>query len=115
MWDWASRNPVAVLAAAIGLVQLTRGAVPMAARWKTALVAIWLAAPLVATLAASIVQPAFEARYVLAAAPAMALAIGAGAVSLPRRLALALAVLLVLSAAVRLAQLYVAPGEPLLH
>jgi mannosyltransferase len=115
MWDWAGRNPIAVLAAAIGLVQLWREAVPHAARWKAALVAVWLAAPLVATLAASIAQPAFEARYVLAAAPAMALAIGAGLVSLPRRPALALAIVLVLSFGVRLGQLYFSPGEPLLH
>jgi hypothetical protein len=114
MWDWASRNPIAVLAAAIGLVQLARGAVPLAARWKTALVAIWLVAPLAATLLASIAQPAFEARYVLVALPAMALAIGAAIASLSRRTALALVIVLVLSAGVRLGQHYLAPGERLL-
>lgn len=115
VWDWASRNPIAVLALAIGVVQLVREAVPHAARWKAALVVVWLVAPLVATLLASIAQPSFEARYILAAAPAMALAIGAGLVSLPRRFAYALAVCLVLSAAVRLGQLYVSPGEPLVR
>ncbi len=114
MWDWASRNPVAVLAAAIGLVQLARNAVPRTARWKTALVAVWIITPLAATLLASIAQPAFEARYVLVALPAMALAIGAGIASLPRRAALALAIALALSAGVRLGQHYVSPGEPLL-
>jgi len=115
MWDWASRNPIAVLAAAIGLVQLIRGAVPGASRWKAALVGVWLVAPLGATLAASIVQPAFEARYVLPATPAMALAIGAGLVALPRRPALVLALVLAISFGVRLGQLYFTPGEPLLH
>jgi mannosyltransferase len=114
MWDWAGRNPVAVLAAVIGLVQLGRNAFPLAARWKTALVAVWLVAPLAATLVASIAQPAFEARYVLVAMPAMALAIGAGIASLPRRTALALAIVLALSAGVRLGQQYFAPGKRLL-
>ena len=115
VWDWASRNPIAVLALAVGVVQLCREAVPRAARWKAALVVVWLVAPLVATLLASIAQPAFEARYILAAAPAMALAIGAGLVSLPRRLAYVLAACLVLSAAARLGQLYISPGEPLVR
>ena len=115
VWDWASRNPIAVLALAIGIVQLVREAVPHAARWKAALVIVWLVAPLVATLLASIAQPAFEARYILAATPAMALAIGAAIVSIPRRWAYALAVCLVLSAAVRLGQLYISPGEPLVR
>jgi mannosyltransferase len=114
VWDWASRNPVAALAAGLGIVQLLREAVPQAARWKTALIGVWLVAPLVATLVASLAQPAFEARYILAAAPAMALAIAAGLVSLPRRPAIALAVLLAFSAGVRLGQHYVAPGERLL-
>ena len=83
MWDWASRNPIVVLAGAIGVVQLFRETVPLAARWKAALVAVWLVAPLAATLLASISQPAFEARYVLVGLPALALAVGAGVVSLP--------------------------------
>lgn len=115
VWDWASRNPIAVLALAIGIVQLVREAVPRAARWKAALVIVWLAAPLVATLLASLAQPAFEARYILAATPAMALAVGAAVVSIPRRWAYVLVVCLVLSAAVRLGQLYIAPGEPLVR
>jgi mannosyltransferase len=115
MWDWASRNPVTLLAAAIGLVQLVRGAVPGAASWKTALVAVWLVAPLAATLLASIVQSAFEARYVLVATPALALAVGVAVASLPRRAAIALAVVLVLSMAVRLGQHYVSPGEGLIR
>jgi mannosyltransferase len=115
LWDWASRNPIAVAAATVGLVQLARGVVPRAASWKTALVAVWLAAPLVATLLASIAQPAFEARYVLAATPAMALAIGAGVVSLPRRWALALAIVLAISLAVRLGQHYWSPGDALIR
>ena len=115
VWDWASRNPVAVLAAAIGLVQMVRGVVPHAARWKTALVAAWLVAPLAATLLASIVQPAFEARYVLVGLPALALAVGAGVASLPRRWALVLAVALAISMTARLVQHYVDPGEGLIR
>jgi mannosyltransferase len=115
MWDWASRNPVAVLAAAIGIVQLIRGVVPGAALWKTVLVSAWLVAPLVATLLASIVQPAFEARYVLVGLPALALAIGAAVASLSRRQAVVLAVLLVISASIRLGQHYVQPGEGLIR
>jgi hypothetical protein len=88
--------------------------VPYTARWKGALVAVWLVAPLVATLLASIAQPAFEARYVLCAAPAFALAIGAGIASLPRRWAVLLAVALAFSAGVRLGQQYIEPGQPLL-
>ncbi|MGH3141759.1 MAG: glycosyltransferase family 39 protein, partial [Gaiellales bacterium] len=76
VWDLASRNPIAVLAAAIGIVQLVRNAAPQAAPWKTALVAVLVAAPLAATLLASIAQPTFEARYVLVGLPALALAIG---------------------------------------
>jgi mannosyltransferase len=115
VWDLASRNPIAVLAALIGIVQLVRNSVPQAAPWKTALVAVWVAAPLVATLLASIAQPAFEARYVLVGLPALALAIGAAVVSIPRRWALALGVALALSAAVRLGQHYWAPGEGLIR
>jgi len=115
MWDWASRNPIAVLAATIGLVQLVRNAVPRAAPWKAALVAAWVAAPLVATLLASIAQPAFEARYVLVALPGFALAVGAALASLPRRWALALGIALALSAAARLGQHYWAPGEELIR
>lgn len=115
MWDWASRNPVALLAAAIGLVQMVRGVVPGAARWKTALVAMWLVAPLVATLLASIVQPAFEARYVLVGLPALALAVGAAVASLPRRWGLVLAIVLVISLTARLVQHYVNPGEGLIR
>jgi mannosyltransferase len=115
VWDLASRNPVAVLAAAIGVVQLIRHAVPGAATWKTGLVMVWLAAPLAATLLASIWQPAFEARYVLVGLPALALAIGAAVVALPRRWALVLGVALVLSASIRLGQHYWAPGEGLIR
>ena len=115
MWDWASRNPIAVLAALVGVVQLVRNAVPQAAAWKTALVAAWIAAPLVATLLASISQPAFEARYVLVAMPGLALAIGAALASLPRRWALALGIALVVTAAIRLGQHYWAPGEELIR
>ena len=115
MWDWASRNPIAVFAAVVGFVQLGRSAVPHGARWKAALVGVWLVAQLAATLLTSIAQPAFEARYVLASAPAMALAIAAGIASLPRRAALVLAVALALSAGVRLGQQYFAPGERLLR
>ena len=111
LWDLASRNPIAVLAAAIGVAQLVRSAVPQAATWKTALVMVWLGAPLAATLLASIAQPAFEARYVLVGLPALALAVGAALVSIPRRWALALGIALVLSASIRLGQHYWAPGE----
>jgi mannosyltransferase len=115
MWDWASRNPIAVLAAAIGVVQLARRAVPQAAPWKAALVTVWVAAPLAATLLASIAQPAFEARYVLVALPGFALAIGAALASIPRRWALALGMALLLSATIRLGQHYWAPGEELIR
>jgi mannosyltransferase len=115
MWDWASRNPIAVLAAAIGIVQLARRAVPQSAPWKAALVTAWVAAPLAATLFASIAQPAFEARYVLVALPAFALAIGAALASIPRRWAFALGMALVLSATIRLGQHYWAPGEELIR
>jgi hypothetical protein len=111
MWDWASRNPIVVLAAAVGVVQLFR----QATRWKAALVVVWLVAPLAATLLASISQPAFEARYVLVAMPAFALAIGFGVAALPRRWAIALGVALALSMAVRLGQHFWAPGEELIR
>jgi mannosyltransferase len=111
VWDLASRNPIAVLAAAIGIVQLVRNAAP----WKATLVAAWLAAPLAATLLASLAQPAFEARYVLVGLPALALAIGAAVASIPRRWALALGVALALGAAVRLGQHYWSPGEGLIR
>ncbi len=113
-WDLAGRNPIAVLAGAIGLVQLFREAVPQSARWKAALVAVWLVAPLAATLLASTAQPAFEARYVLVGLPALAIAIGAGIVSLPRRWALALAIALAIAMTARLVQHYVKPGDPIL-
>lgn len=115
VWDLASRNPIAVLAAAIGIVQLVRNAAPQAAPWKTALVAVWVAAPLAATLLASIAQPTFEARYVLVGLPALALAIGVAVASIPRRWALALGVALALGAAVRLGQHYWSPGEGLIR
>jgi mannosyltransferase len=115
IWDWASRNPIAMLAGVVGVVQLFRETVPGAARWKAALVAVWLAAPLVATLLASIAQPAFEARYVLVGLPALALAIGAGLASLPRRWALALAVALAVTMTARIVQHYVEPGEGLIR
>ena len=113
LWDLASRNPIAVFAAAIGIAQLVRSVVPQAATWKSALVMVWLGAPLAATLLASIAQPAFEARYVLVGLPALALAIGAALVYIPRRRALALGIALVLSASIRLGQHYWAPGEGL--
>ena len=115
MWDWASRNPIAVLAArsesSSSFATRSRARAP----WKTALVAVWLAAPLAATLLASIAQPAFEARYVLVGLPALALAIGAALASIPRRWALALGIALVLSATIRLGQQYWAPGEELIR
>jgi len=115
VWDLASRNPIAVLAALIGIVQLARNAVPRAAPWKTALVVVWIVAPLAATLLASIAQPAFEARYVLVGLPALALAVGAAVASIPRRWALALGIALLLSAAVRLGQHYWTQGEGLIR
>ena len=95
-----------------------REAVPRAARWKAALVAVWLVAPLAATLLASISQPAFEARYVLVGLPALALAIGAAVVSIPRSWALALAIALAITMTIRLVQHYVDAGRrahPLNH
>ena len=114
MWDWASRNPIAVLAGAIGVVQLFREAVPRrrAGRLRSSPSGSSSAH---ATLLASIAQPAFEARYVLVGLPALALAIGAGVVSLPRRWALALAIALAITMTARLVQHYVDPGDPLIR
>jgi mannosyltransferase len=114
-WDWSSRNPFALLAAGIGIAVLAAGLVPLAARWKTAFVVTWLVSPFAITLLLSAFQPAFDAHYLLTAAPALALLVGAAVAALPPRPALALFVLVAAGGALQLAHFYVARGEPLSH
>jgi mannosyltransferase len=112
-WDWSGRNPFALLAAGMGLVVVLRGIVPGSARWKSVLVLTWLAAPFVLTLILSAIQPAFDAHYLLTAAPGLALLVGAAIAALDRRPAIALASLVAAGALVQLVHFYVAPGKPL--
>jgi mannosyltransferase len=112
-WDWASRNPFLLLAGAAGAGALIAGVAPRIARWKAVLVCVWLVAPFAVTLLLSAIQPAFESRYLLTAAPALALLVGAAWATLPRRLSLAVVALVAVGAGLRLAQLYVVPGQPL--
>ena len=113
IWDWSSRNPILLLAAAVGLAALLTGRAPRSEPWKALLLGGWALAPTVLTLVLSAVQPAFVAQYLLSALPALALLAGAGVVSLRRNPALLLAALLAVAAAVRLAQHYVGPGTPI--
>jgi mannosyltransferase len=112
-WDWSSRNPFLLLAGAAGAAALVAGVAPRLTRWKAVLVCVWLLAPFVLTLLLSAVQPAFESRYLLSAAPALALLVGAAWAGLPRRVSVPLIALVGACAALQLAHLYVAPGQPL--
>jgi mannosyltransferase len=112
-WDWSSRNPFLLLAAAAGAGALVAGVAPRLTRWKAVLVCVWLLAPFVVTLLLSAVQPAFESRYLLSAAPALALLVGAAWAGLPRRVSVPLMALVAACAGLQLAHLYVAPGQPL--
>ncbi len=112
-WDWSSRNPFLLLAAAVGSFALAAAVPRLVERWRAVLVCSWAVAPFVTTLALSAIQPAFEARYLLSAAPALALLVGACAAFLPPRPAIVLVALAFAGAGVQLAHLYVAPGKPL--
>jgi mannosyltransferase len=112
-WDWSSRNPFALLAAAIAIVALVRLAGRGMERWKAGLVVTWTLAPFLLTLALSAVQPAFDSHYLLTAAAGLALLIGVGVSSLPRTVSLTLLALVVAGASLQLAHYYVAPGKPL--
>jgi mannosyltransferase len=112
-WDWSSRNPFLLLAAAVGVGALVAGVAPRLTRWKAVLVCVWLIAPFVVTLLLSAVQPAFESRYLLSAAPALALLAGAAWAALPHRLSVPLLALVAAGAGLQLAHLYIAPGRPL--
>jgi len=82
--NWTRDNPLLLVAAALGVVGLAGGAVAGSKPWKTTLLCAWVAAPFAVTLVLSAVQPAFLARYLVSAAPALALLAGAGVVSLRR-------------------------------
>ena len=110
-WNWSSRNPFALLAAAIGIGALVTGAA-RSARWKVVLVVGWTIAPFLVTLMLSAVQPAFNSHYLLTGTAGLALLAGVGVASLPRRGGLALAALVVVGAGLQLAHYYVAPGRP---
>jgi mannosyltransferase len=112
-WDWSSRNPFALLAAAIAIVALSRGTSQATERWKAGLVITWTLAPFLLTFALSAVQPAFDSHYLLTAAAGLALLIGVGVSSLPRTVSLTLLALVVAGASLQLAHYYVAPGKPL--
>ena len=112
-WDWSSRNPFAVIAAAIGVAAMMIGAPRPATRWKTTLVIGWTIAPFLLTLLLSAVQPAFDSHYLLTAAAGLALLVGVGVSALPRPASLTLIALVALGAGLQLAHYYVAPGKPL--
>ena len=112
-WDWSSRNPLLLVAAALGVVTLVRAAAAAPAkRWRAVLVVGWTLAPFVLTLALSLAQPAFDAHYLLTGAAGLALLVGAGVYSLPTRYGLALFGLVAAVGALQLAHYYVAPGRP---
>lgn len=111
-WDWSSRNPALLVAAAAGAAVLLAGSRGWA-RWKAALVIVWTVAPFVLLLVLSTVQPAFDSRYLLTGAAGLSLLVGAGVAALPRRPALVLAILVAAVAGLQLAHYYVAPGRPL--
>jgi mannosyltransferase len=112
-WDWSSRNPFTVLAAAIGLGAFAIAGTRRFRRWQAALVVCWTAAPFVLTLALSAVQPAFDSHYLLTAAAGLALLVGAAVAALPQRASLILITLVMAWAGLQLAHYYVAPGRPL--
>jgi mannosyltransferase len=109
-WDWAGRNPFALVAGAIGVVALVRVA-PSSERWKAWFVVTWLVTPFVLTLALSAIQPAFDAHYLATAAPALALLVGTAVAALPTRLALSLGALVAAGALLQLVHFYVVPGQ----
>jgi hypothetical protein len=111
-WDWSSRNPFALVAAAIGVGALVVGGAQRFARWKSALVVGWTIAPFLVTLALSAAQPAFDSHYLLTAAAGLALLVGAGVAALPRRASLVVIALVAVGAGLQLAHYYVAPGRP---
>ena len=112
-WDWSSRNPFALLAAAIAIVALVRHTSQATERWKAGLVITWTLAPFLITLALSAIQPAFDSHYLLTAAAGLALLIGVGVTALPRPASLTLLALVAAGASLQLAHYYVAPGKPL--
>ena len=67
-WDWSSRNPFALMAAAIGVASLVVGGTRRYTRWKAVLVIGWTIAPFLVTLALSVTQPAFDSHYLLTGA-----------------------------------------------
>ena len=111
-WDWASRNPFALAAAAVGLVALVTGAARRASRCRSALVVGWTLSPFVVTLSLSAFQPAFDSHYLLTAAPGLALLTGVGVAALPRRACLLLGTVVAVGAGLQLAHYYVVPGKP---
>jgi mannosyltransferase len=111
-WDWSSRNPFALVAAAVAIVALIRQTRQASQRWKAGLVITWTLAPFLLTLLLSAVQPAFDSHYLLTAAAGLALLIGVGITALPRPASLTLLALVVAGASLQLAHYYVAPGKP---
>lgn len=111
-WDWSSRNPFALVAAAIGIAVLVRRR-PRHGRWKAALVIGWTIAPFLVTLLLSVVQPAFDSHYLLTAAAGLALLVGLSVAAMPRRASFVLLALVAAGAGLQLAHYYVAPGRPL--
>ncbi len=113
LWHAVGRNPVLLLAAAVGLVALF-GTIRLAAGlWPGALAVGLVLAPLLGTLAAATVLPVFTGALVLIA-PGLALTAGAAAVLLPRDAGLlwaALALLGVSCAATIALRLHEAPAE----
>jgi hypothetical protein len=112
-WDWSSRNPFSLLAAAIGIALLV---VPWRRRlpsWQMTMVVCWTVAPFVLTLGLSAVQRAFDSHYLLTGAAGLALLVGAVVAALPQRASLLLAALVLGWASLELAHYYVAPGKPL--
>jgi mannosyltransferase len=112
-WDWSSRNPFALVAAAVAIGSFFIGARRRVARWKATLVIGWTIAPFLLTLALSAVQPAFDSHYLLTAAAGLALLVGAGVAALPHRASLLLVALVAVAAGLQLAHYYIAPGRPL--
>lgn len=110
-WDWSSRNPFALIAAAVGVVALLVGT-RHPPRWKGVLVLGWTTAPFLLALALSAVQPAFDSHYLLTAAAGLALLVGAGIAALPQRASLILLALVAVGAGLQLAHYYIAPGRP---
>jgi mannosyltransferase len=104
--NWTGENPLVLVAAALGVAGLARGAVAGSSAWKTTLLCAWVAAPFAVTLVLSAFQPAFLARYLVSAAPALALLAGAGVASLRRWPGLLAAGALLVFAGIRLVHLY---------